>query len=304
MPLMDGNLKDLVKSNSVDTSELVQHLLWQMLSALQTTASLGLIHRDVKPANILFQKMLDQSYHFVLADFGLSHDEARARTKAGTEPFMAPEIKSQELKTKQTPKVDIWSLFATIIWVRDEESFRSGCTETENVHAWLVEIAKLPHLAHIKSMARIDPAKRPSAKALLKSLNDNAAAEAEPVIDENEDNEATIASGVEHMTLGEEEHEYGQAPGEGDETSGYTYDTGGTTITPGTFNTNLTAPSGTWESADWDTNEQNYYQAMGGTSQDPSFYEPYLPDHRVSGLIKPADGYPHADTSSTALSCR
>jgi serine/threonine protein kinase len=172
MPLMQGNLKTLVEKVGVpDEHALSDVVLRQMLLALQCVASHNIIHRDVKPENILWEYNEAGDYHFCLGDFGLSNDPGLARTAAGTEPFMAPEVFHRQ---QQTTRVDIWSLFATIVWTRTVE-FRRTCSQLRapDLHTWLVQISKLPQYANIRKMASMDPRKRPSASKQLDILDGN-----------------------------------------------------------------------------------------------------------------------------------
>jgi serine/threonine protein kinase len=173
MPLKEGSLKTLVyKDSDMDKSNISQMLLHQMFQALHCVARHNIIHRDVKPDNILYEIAYTEEgqpyYHFTLADFGLSNDAAEARTYAGTEPFMAPEISVMK-GSMQTVKVDIWSLFATLIWFWDTAGFRNSCTDGRDVHQWLVDISKRPLFRRVRNMARINPVERPSAEELLNS---------------------------------------------------------------------------------------------------------------------------------------
>ncbi len=170
MPLMLGNLKTLVEKVGVpDEHALSDVVLRQMLLALQCVASHNMIHRDVKPENILWEYDEAGNFHFCLGDFGLSNDPGLARTAAGTEPFMAPEVFHRQ---QQTTRVDIWSLFATIVWTRTVE-FRRTCSQLRapELHGWLVDISKLDQYANIRRMASMDPRKRPSATKQLEILD-------------------------------------------------------------------------------------------------------------------------------------
>ena len=171
MPFMAGNLKDLVeRSPHVDTESLYLVVLRQMLHAVACLVSHKLIHRDIKPENILFEETDGHSYHFRLGDFGLSNEVTVARTVAGTEPFMAPEVFNRKT---QTYKVDIWSLFATIVWVRNTDGFRDLCNRMSvpDVHEWLVNISRQPAYRDYQTMASRNPRDRPHARDLLLFLN-------------------------------------------------------------------------------------------------------------------------------------
>ncbi|KAK0705655.1 kinase-like domain-containing protein [Lasiosphaeris hirsuta] len=171
MPLKAGNLKSLVETTpDLDEAEVANVVLRQMLLALQCIASHKIVHRDIKPENILLDCNEDGSYHFCLGDFGLSNDPKLARTVAGTEPFMAPEVFHRQ---PQSTKVDIWSLFATYIWVYNTQRFRQQCTHygASNIHQWLVKIATLPEHSRVRGMASVNPRARPSASVQLMLLD-------------------------------------------------------------------------------------------------------------------------------------
>ncbi|KAJ4385338.1 hypothetical protein N0V85_008119, partial [Neurospora sp. IMI 360204] len=188
LPLKSGNLKTLVSkilppSSHFEISNLVLH---QMLLALHHLEQHKIIHRDLNPENILWEHSPSGDYHFTLADFGLStststlsNDSKRwaARAEvAGTTPFMAPEVYNRH-KQKQTCKVDIWSLFATVVWVRDHR-FRKGCEllGPHLVHVWLNRIAgkRKGGYEAVRRMACFDPGRRPSAGEQLEILEEEA----------------------------------------------------------------------------------------------------------------------------------
>lgn len=114
MPLRLGNLRFLV--NNIETKKrasLSETVLEQMLSALDYLASHHICHRDVKPENILYWIHLNK-FTFELADFGVANHVFRAKTKCGTIYYEAPELYPEYGKFDQSPKMDVWSLFATI----------------------------------------------------------------------------------------------------------------------------------------------------------------------------------------------
>jgi serine/threonine protein kinase len=171
MPLKAGNLKTLVldKTQAVDAEAVAEIVLRQMLLALACIAEHHIVHRDLKPENVLWEFNEDGDYHFRLGDFGLSNNPELAVTVAGTEPFMAPEVFHSG---KQTEKVDIWSLFATIVWVKNIDNFRRHCAKerAERIHNWLVQISMMPEFQNIQRMASLRARDRPSAKQLLRIL--------------------------------------------------------------------------------------------------------------------------------------
>jgi serine/threonine-protein kinase len=112
MRFVDGaDLKALLRRESRLEPVRALALLGQVASALDTAHSHGLVHRDVKPANILLEgNSLETAY---LADFGLTKAEAsRADATAtgqlvGTLDYVAPEqIRGQTLDGR----ADIYAL--------------------------------------------------------------------------------------------------------------------------------------------------------------------------------------------------
>jgi serine/threonine-protein kinase len=99
MELLDGiDLEELVKLNGPLPPARACHILLQVAGALAEAHSIGLIHRDVKPANIMLCRQIGRADIAKLLDFGLvrevdSGDKTRSdvRTLTGTPLYMAPE---------------------------------------------------------------------------------------------------------------------------------------------------------------------------------------------------------------------
>ncbi|MGW3343688.1 protein kinase domain-containing protein [Nonomuraea rubra] len=84
----------------------------QVLSALRTAHAAGILHRDVKPSNIL----LSEDGRAVLMDFGIATVEGdvsltRTGMVTGSPSFLAPERVRAE---NAGPESDLWSLGATL----------------------------------------------------------------------------------------------------------------------------------------------------------------------------------------------
>ncbi|XP_044276027.1 serine/threonine-protein kinase 32C [Varanus komodoensis] len=109
--LLGGDLRYHLQQNVQFTEETVKLYICEMASALDYLRSQHIIHRDVKPDNIL----LDEQGHAHLTDFNIAtiiRDGERATALAGTKPYMAPEIFHSFLNggTGYSFEVDWWSL--------------------------------------------------------------------------------------------------------------------------------------------------------------------------------------------------
>jgi serine/threonine protein kinase len=107
-----GSLHHLVKQNGMLGEYLVHVFVKQVLTGLDYLHSQGIVHRDIKGANLLYTK----NGCIKLADFGYSirlSDIDKTNSIVGTPYWMAPEI--IEPKGNISTACDIWSLGITII---------------------------------------------------------------------------------------------------------------------------------------------------------------------------------------------
>ncbi len=91
-----GSVADLVREHGPLPPGLVAQLLEQLLLGLAATHGAGLVHRDVKPANLLLEATGDGAPHLRLGDFGVAAPIADRRFTTipgaiGTDGYMAPE---------------------------------------------------------------------------------------------------------------------------------------------------------------------------------------------------------------------
>lgn len=108
----NGSLQSIVSKFGRFPETLVRVYIKQVLEGLLYLHNQGVIHRDIKGANILTTK----KGHVKLADFGVAVDKLHAASDTsdvvGTPYWMAPEI--IEL-AGASPQSDIWSVGCTVI---------------------------------------------------------------------------------------------------------------------------------------------------------------------------------------------
>ncbi|KAF1951795.1 kinase-like protein [Byssothecium circinans] len=140
--LREGNIDDLIeKELFLREPKWAEALLHQTLQALDYLAFKGIVHRDVKPANILYQSLSGGGYTFQLTDFGLCN------------------------------LVDVWSLFVTLAYVLNANEFRKKRFDTNALRIRAVqEAADVAGFRPIQDMAIVDPKERASAAAILDKL--------------------------------------------------------------------------------------------------------------------------------------
>ncbi len=108
--MQGGSLRDLIKKGPLELS-FTAKILDQIASALYAAHRQGIIHRDIKPDNIL----LDEDQNAYLTDFGISIDLNRDEddeddfddTLTGSPHYISPE-QAQQLKL--SPRSDVYSL--------------------------------------------------------------------------------------------------------------------------------------------------------------------------------------------------
>eukprot|EP01068_Selenidium_serpulae_P005610 Selendium_serpulae@DN4105_c0_g1_i1.p1 len=110
---METDLHAVIRANILEDIHK-QYIIYQLLKAIKYMHSGELLHRDMKPSNIL----LNSECHVKVADFGLARSVANGKDDGSANPvltdyvatrwYRAPEILLGS--TKYTKGVDMWSL--------------------------------------------------------------------------------------------------------------------------------------------------------------------------------------------------
>ena len=106
------SLSDVVRDEGPLTPVRAAHVGLQILAAIRAAHAAGVLHRDVKPGNVL----LGPGDRAVLTDFGMAIADGYPRLTTtgvliGSPSYMAPERARGE---PGTPTADLWSLGATL----------------------------------------------------------------------------------------------------------------------------------------------------------------------------------------------
>jgi serine/threonine protein kinase len=159
-------------------------LLWQVADALVAAHAAGIVHRDVKPSNIL----LDRTWRAKLTDFGIARVESDASLTqtgllTGSPAYLAPEVVTGG---RGDQAGDVWSLGATLFYMLSgQPPYAVG----ENVMSTLYRIVNEdpPRLAHAGRLAPLLEAtlvKDPSQRWSMERVRDFLADPPAPLDDE------------------------------------------------------------------------------------------------------------------------
>ncbi|MFI6545339.1 serine/threonine-protein kinase [Streptomyces prunicolor] len=167
MELVEGNsLADEVKEQGrIEPAEAARIGIW-VLRALRAAHAAGVLHRDVKPGNVL----LGQDGRVLLTDFGIAQIEGdstitRTGEVVGSVDYLAPE---RVRGADPGPSSDLWALGATLFTAVEGRSPFRRTSPLSTMQAVVEEEAGEPRYAGalapvIAALLNKDPALRPDA---------------------------------------------------------------------------------------------------------------------------------------------
>jgi len=174
----DGDLGDLVRRHGPPPPEVGVGLVAQVAAGLAEAHRVGLVHRDIKPGNVLVRNRGDCLAAY-LADFGIAvrvdgNAPAHTRLTVGTPMYMAPELHDGG---PPSPAADIYAV-GCLLWVTlTGRTPYSGSCEAAVVHAHAsAPIPQLPARRRferranrvLRSALAKDPTQRYAAAELLR----------------------------------------------------------------------------------------------------------------------------------------
>ena len=141
-----GSLKDLLENDGPLPFQRALEVLKQIANALDYAHGLDLVHRDVKPGNILF----DEKGNAYLTDFGFAKSMASADSSTtmsltggvlGTPAYMSPEAWDGE---GWTPAADVYSLACVFFEMLMGRPLFDGESPTRLMKQHVIEGPRLP----------------------------------------------------------------------------------------------------------------------------------------------------------------
>ena len=167
-------LEEAVRNDGPPSDERLIQIAGDVLSALEVAHRAGIVHRDVKPANV----MLTDDGRTKLADFGIASVKDDPKLTAsglilGSPSYMAPE---QATHGRSGPEADLWGLGATLYFALETQPPFDGHGPIPTLTAVIGDEprpmqrqSKLGPVVH--ALLRKDPHERPSVAQVRDMLN-------------------------------------------------------------------------------------------------------------------------------------
>ncbi|MDH6578096.1 serine/threonine-protein kinase [Kitasatospora sp. MAP5-34] len=177
MELIDGrSLADVISQDGTLAPREAAEVGMQVLAALHRGHQLGVLHRDVKPANVLLERGTGR---VVLLDFGIAALEGsveltRPGDLVGSPDYLAPERAQGQ---RPGPASDLWGLGATLYAAVEGESPFRRTTPLTTLAAVVGDPLPEPRRAGalgpvLAALMAKDPADRPTADEALQMLSE------------------------------------------------------------------------------------------------------------------------------------
>jgi len=142
--LMETDLGSIIKSKQELSLDHIQFFLYQILRGMKYCHSAGILHRDLKPRNLL----VNSNWDLKICDFGLSradipslYDTGAMTDYISTRWYRAPELLFGS--EYYTASVDMWSIGCIFAELLTRTSFLPG-TDTENQLELIIQMIGAP----------------------------------------------------------------------------------------------------------------------------------------------------------------
>jgi eukaryotic-like serine/threonine-protein kinase len=173
MEYVDGiTLAQVIRRGGPLAPDVAAPLLRQVADALAAAHAAGILHRDVKPSNIL----VDRTWQLKLTDFGIARIESDASLTqtgmlTGSPAYLAPEVVTGG---RPDQSGDVWSLGATLFYVL---SGRPPYDVGDNVMSTLYRIVnedppRLPDAGSLAPLLEATLVKEPSQRWSMAQVRD------------------------------------------------------------------------------------------------------------------------------------
>uniref|UniRef100_A0A8C3AKJ1 Protein kinase domain-containing protein n=1 Tax=Cyclopterus lumpus TaxID=8103 RepID=A0A8C3AKJ1_CYCLU len=124
--MLDTSLWDFVLQRRAPlTPKEIRPIARQLLVAFEALKSIGLIHTDLKPDNVMFVNHKDEPFKVKLIDFGLAMPASEVKTGMIMQPcgYRAPEV---NLGLPICEAIDMWGLGCTLAFLFFGQGIFSG----------------------------------------------------------------------------------------------------------------------------------------------------------------------------------
>ncbi len=166
--LVEGDLYSIIKSPQKMEEDHVKFILYQILRGLKYQHSARVLHRDLKPRNILISSKCEVK----ICDYGLSrlmNDESQKHTEGLTDYVATRWYRAPELllaNENYDPKIEVWSIGCIMAEMYLRKPFLMG-TDWKNQLFLILDLLGTPHKKDT------DFIENPKAKEFLKNYPEN-----------------------------------------------------------------------------------------------------------------------------------